>query len=181
MSSDNRCVICLQYGHKSHNCPQGRYLPKATMKHFITSLALLAAATVHAEGMAPDFLNLGGPSYHFDGDGKRVNGFNEANAGLGLTWAKRDVWLMGETDVSVGAYYNSERRPTAYATLHKLPLEILGARAGITMGLATGYRLAPVVPLVAPTACWKYACAMLLPPLKGVTAGVISLQFRVPL
>lgn len=175
-TTDNRCTVCLQDGHKAHNCPQAKYLPRMAL-----AIALLACSTVHAQGMAPDYLNLGGPSYHFDSDLKRASGFNERNAGIGLTWAGRDVPALGDADVSAGIYHNSERRTTAYLAAHKLPLSILGARAGLTVGLATGYQMAAVVPIVAPTACWRYVCAMVIPPIKNQVTGALSLQFRIPL
>jgi hypothetical protein len=151
------------------------------MKTFLTTLILSAlAATAHADA-TPDYLNLGGPSYHFDERGRRVHGYNETNLGLGLTWEKRDVPVLGEVDLSTGLYRNSQRHTTVYATASKLPLEFLGARWGITGGLVSGYERANVLPMLAPTACWKYACAVVIPPIKDHNTGALSIQFRIPL
>jgi len=148
------------------------------------SLALFLSAhserATSAELPAPNYLALGGVSYHVDSSGKRSKVCNENNFGAGLTWEDRDIPVAGTSDFSLGFYRNSDCGTSAYATVSKLPQKILSGRAGLTFGLVTGYSAAPILPLVAPTICWKYACILALPPIKGFTDGVISLQFRAP-
>ena len=84
--------------------------------------------------------------------------------------------MLGEADVSVGYYQNSIGNPAFYVSAHKLPYNVLGARAGLTVVVATGY-LIPVLPLVAPTACWERVCLMATPPI-GEEVGMVSMQFR---
>lgn len=148
------------------------------------SLALFLSAhserATSLEVPAPDYLALGGVSYHVDSSGSRSRVCNENNFGAGLIWMDRDVMDFGRFDVAVGGYYNSDCKLTAYATLSKLPQKILGGHAGLTFGLVTGYSASPILPLAAPTICWKYSCILAMPPIKGFTDGVISLQFRTP-
>lgn len=141
--------------------------------------AMLAATAAQASITDPDYANIGGTSYHYDGHGRRW-GFNESNPGTGLTWANVDVPAIGAADVSMGHYRNSIGNDTVYVGIHKLPYSVAGGRAGFTAILATGYEI-PVLPIVAPTICWQYVCGLVTPPIKGKTVGMASLQFRVPL
>lgn len=146
------------------------------MRTAILAAALLAATTAHA---APDYINVGGVSYHYDANG-RAWGFNESNPGIGVTWAWRDVPVIGTADVSVGFYRNSIGRDSAYIGVDKLPLNVAGGRAGVTAIMATGYEI-PVLPIIAPTICWQYVCTLATPPISGKTVGVASIQFRIPI
>lgn len=146
------------------------------MKYTLLAAALLAATAAHA---GPDYINVGGGSYHYDANG-RAWGFNESNPGLGVTWAGVQLPAAGTADVSVGYYKNSLGRGSFYAGFDKLPYSIAGGRAGITAIVATGYDV-PVLPIVAPTICWQYVCTLVTPPIKGKTVGMASLQFRFPL
>lgn len=134
---------------------------------------LLATTAAHA---APDYINIGGVSYHYDANGRAI-GFNESNPGIGATWAGRDLPVVGSADISVGVYRNSIGHDSAYIGFDKLPIQAAGGRAGVTAILATGYEI-PVLPIVAPTICWQYICALATPPIKGKTVGMASLQFR---
>ena len=142
------------------------------------ALACLALESLHparAALPAPDFLDVGGVSYHYDANGRRF-GYNESNPGLGVTWAGRSVGGV-EADLSVGYYENSIGRPAFYAAAHVLPWRVAGGRAGVTVALATGY-LVPVLPMVAPTVCWERVCVLATPPVAG-EVGMVSAQFRV--
>ena len=145
------------------------------MKAVIAAI-LLTATAVQA---SPDYVNLGGVSYHYDTDG-RAWGFNESNPGLGATWSNKELPLVGTVDVSAGVYHNSLGRDAAYVSVDKLPFNFLTGRAGVAVILATGYEI-PVLPIAAPTACWKYACILITPPVKGVAVGMASIQFRLPI
>lgn len=146
------------------------------MKAALFAAALLAATTAHA---APDYINVGGVSYHYDTQG-RAWGFNESNPGIGATWSGRDLPGLGAADVTVGVYRNSIGRDSAYIGVDKLPILAAGGRAGVTAILATGYEI-PVLPIIAPTICWQYICALATPPIKGKAVGMASLQFRIPI
>lgn len=149
------------------------------MKSLITFIIALAACCC-ALAQMPDYINVGGMSYHYNSSG-RVHGLREKNGGLGLTWANVDAPVLGTVDASVGAYANSDYKTTVYVAAHKLPFDLAGGKAGITLALATGYQIAPVTPIPAPTICWRVACLMATPPFKDKSAGVVSLQFRIPL
>jgi hypothetical protein len=142
------------------------------------ALSLLVMFGARADA-APDYLNLGGVSYHYNTHG-RVHGLREVNQGIGLTWADLDAPILGIVDASIGGYANSDYRTTVYAAVHKLPFDVIGGKAGITLALATGYRW-DLTPIPSPTICWRYACVMATPPFKDQSAGVVSLQFRTPL
>ena len=133
----------------------------------------------------PDHILFGGVSAHYGGAGHRLNG---ENPGIGLMWTDREILLFGtkikNVSVSAGVYKNSETwddkdHYTTYVAIHYLPWKFLGGQAGITFGAAHGYRQAPVLPVVAPTVCWDYACVLITPPFKE-SAGAVSLQFRAP-
>lgn len=145
------------------------------MKAIIAAILLTATAAQ----ASPDYVNLGGVSYHYDTDG-RAWGFNESNPGLGATWSNKELPLVGTVDVTIGAYHNSLGNKTVYVGFDKLPYNVLGGRAGITAILATGYEI-PVLPIVAPTICWKYVCVLTTPPIKGKAVGMASVQFRLPI
>ncbi|KPF66127.1 hypothetical protein IP84_17085 [beta proteobacterium AAP99] len=78
-----------------------------------------------------------GLSYH-PGD----RSYNEVNPGLGLE--KR---LSPNLTAMLGAYKNSEAKNGAYGGVQWTPLKGDGWRVGLMGGLATGYEMAPVVPM----------------------------------
>ncbi len=133
----------------------------------------------------PDHVLFGGVSAHYGGASHNLNG---ENPGFGLMWTDREILAAGtvikNVSFSVGVYKNSETwdnkdHYTTYVAAHYLPWKFLGGQAGVTVGLAHGYRLAFIVPIVAPTICWDYACVLVTPPFKD-SAGAVSLQFRAP-
>jgi hypothetical protein len=142
----------------------------------LVSLALLWSSTSYAEVTQPTYANIGGTSYHYDGHGRRW-GFNESNPGTGLTWADSEAPVIGKVDWSVGWYQNSLGRDSVYVGLHKLPAEIGSAKVGVTAILASGYDW-PILPIVAPTACWSHVCILATPPIGKQLVGMVSAQFR---
>lgn len=139
-------------------------------------LALLWSSTSYADLAQPTYANIGGTSYHYDGHGRRW-GFNESNPGTGVTWAEVETPVVGQVDWSVGWYKNSLGNDTVYVGFHKLPVEIGSAKVGVTVILASGYEW-PILPIVAPTACWSHVCLLATPPIGKQLVGMVSAQLR---
>ena len=107
-------------------------------------------------------------------------GFNNVNPGLGISCAYTE-----NVSISSGAYYNSERKMSAYASAeYSVPL-VWGMRAGVVAGVVTGYKLAPVVPTVSlaihtPTWAGIGATVVMVPQTKwnsGVAHLILSRSF----
>ena len=101
-------------------------------------------------------------TYHFD----KSQGYNNVNPGI---YVVKDGW-------TAGAYYNSERKASAYAgyTFFK----VFGVPIDITLGAITGYEKAAVLPLVVPSVAWKgVRLSLLLPPERSGWAAHISYEF----
>lgn len=128
----------------------------------ILVLILLACALARAE--TPEVMGLHMGSWHED---KAMNNFNPG------------VYARWKNGFTAGAYYNSEKRPTAYAgwTFHdKID------RFAITLGAATGYKRAAIVPLVVPSVRFgvneNTSVRLSAVPLKGQAAVHLSLEKR---
>lgn len=136
---------------------------------------VLMAALSPISGHAEDYLSLGGISYHFD----RHEDRNEFNYGLGYEHDLTDRWaLLG------GVYKNSFNRASFYAladyALWK-PTERL--RVSVLAGAATGYRRAPVIPVLFPAIEWRADPISLklfvVPPIKPHIDGAMALQLSI--
>lgn len=98
-------------------------------------------------------LHLG--TYHF----ARGEGLRDLNPGA---YAQCDR-------AAAGAFRNSEGRLSAWAGAHWA--RVLGP-VDLTIGAATGYRRAPVVPLVVPSILLGPLRLTLLPPIKRTVGGI---------
>jgi hypothetical protein len=84
---------------------------------------------------------------------------NNFNPGIGAQCAVTEYLSVG-----TGAYYNSQRRASVYANATLTAPIGYGARAGVTVGAATGYDYGPVAPVA--------GAVIQSPPVNGWTAGV---------
>jgi len=92
-------------------------------------------------------------------------GYNNVNPG---------VFYRTDSGWTAGAYHNSVSKLSVYAG------RTWGyGRLGLTLGLATGYPLAPVVPVIAPSVYIGAGFRVVgLPPVKGVASGVLHLTWE---
>lgn len=87
-------------------------------------------------------------------------GFNNENPGVGISCQYTE-----NVSFAVGTYYNSERKQSSYVSAeYSVPIT-MGMRAGVVVGVVTGYQLAPVVPTV--------AFALHTPEMVGIRASVL--------
>lgn len=102
------------------------------MKSLIALAAFLTLSTAaSASELAPTHVILHTVSAHSE------PGYNNYNAGVGLRW----------NELAVGVYHNSEYRTSAYAA-YTLEAPLTNKlSAGLTLGVVTGYKRAPVAPL----------------------------------
>lgn len=91
-------------------------------------------------------------------------GLNDANPG---------IYLRDASGWTAGAYYNSQRRTSVYfgKTWQAGPW-------ALTAGGVTGYRAAPVLPLLIPSAKLGPLRLALIPPIKRRAAGGIHLSIE---
>ena len=112
---------------------------------------------------------------------------NQVNTGLGLEYqATRDI------DLSGGFYRNSFKRPSVYALIEWLPLQVdlpigLTARLGVTGGLVSGYsHVNPFAPfaagaLVKLRAADGWGANIVAVPNVAASSGFVGLQLVAPL
>ena len=102
-------------------------------------------------------------TYHFD----KSQNYNNYNPGLYLEY---QGWIAG-------AYYNSERAPSAYAGYTFKA--VFGSWIDVTVGAVTGYERAAVLPLVVPSIkVWDHVrFSLLLPPEKTGWGLHVSFEF----
>lgn len=96
----------------------------------IAAMAVATSTAMHADTIKTVGVHIG--SVHLP-----AQDFNNANPGL---------YLRTESGLTAGAYYNSERRMSAYAgyTQEWGPV-------GVTVGVITGYKRAAVLPMLVPS------------------------------
>lgn len=102
-------------------------------------------------------------------------GYHSGIPGIGVLCRKNEL-LVG-----AGVYQNSvkgdgPRKTTAYVAGGWQPLQLRGVRAGLIVGLATGYRPGPV-PLAAGFVSWRHVHFILIPPVKDVTPATAAVSF----
>lgn len=114
------------------------------MKHIIAIVALIAANAAHADlgAFAPSAVGVHLATLHAQDPAPGKPDWNNVNPGLYLRW---------ENGATVGGYYNSERKFSAYAGWTFETAEWHRMRAAVTLGAITGYSNG-VLPLVAPSA-----------------------------
>jgi hypothetical protein len=101
---------------------------------------------------------------------REVAAYNNLNFGLGYSW---------DSGLSVGMYYNSFERPTAYVAQEWMPFE----HFGVFGGLATGYDSMTGKPITAiggfiiraPLFERYTANILITPPINNKTHGVVHL------
>lgn len=146
-------------------------------------LAVVFAMAFMVDAKAADYsLVVHGLSRHattHDPDtGKR---WREVNPGLGLR-----IGLSDELSAQAGAYRNSQNRNSAYLIADYLPIEISGVRFGGALGLATGYRVSPVMPVAAFVARWQTDAAVsitlrFVPPKVPKVTSVVAIEIGIRL
>lgn len=129
------------------------------LKPIALALALVAGSA-HAGTIG---LHLG--SYHPEHPtGGR---YNDANVG---------AFYRADAGWQVGVYHNSVHRPTVYAGW-TWSVPVGPVSAGLMAGVATGYRVAPVVPFIAPSvelAGWR----LTLVPASSINDAVFHLSYE---
>lgn len=142
------------------------------MKTLIAALLATVAMTAQAADFVPTHLTVHVASVHTRA------GYNNTNPGIGLRWADAD----GDGPV-VGVYHNSERGVSVYAG-YAWNWTIAGALSvQVTAGAVTGYKRAPVVPMIMPSLAYaldkKSAVRLSAVPPVGKMAGVAHLTYDV--
>lgn len=105
------------------------------MKSLLIAAAIALAAPAHAESVMPDTIGIHLYTWHFD----KGAGYNNYNPGI---YAEKD-------NVVVGIYYNSERNTSVYGGY--IFKSVLGTPIDLVLGIVTGYRQEPFLPLVIPS------------------------------
>lgn len=163
------------------------------MNKTILSFAVLGILTVampaksHAREAGRITLDINVGSYHTQAWARRD--LNQKNPGLGVTYHVDRTWAFAG-----GGYWNSYRRPTAYALVQWTPLQLGGSNdwhvdAGLVAGLASGYRYDEIavrplaggalVRLVAPSGVSLNLYGV--PGTGGSKSGFVGVQFSVPM
>lgn len=120
------------------------------MKKFIALIALaIASVTVHADEVAAYGIHIG--SHHFP-----AYQYNNFNPGL---------YVRMKSGLTAGAYYNSERRPSAY-----LGYTHEWGRFAVTVGAVSGYTLGRGNPRIYP---------MIVPSVKLGTVENVTFRLAV--
>jgi hypothetical protein len=101
------------------------------------------------------------------------HGYRSEIPGLGALCRKGD-FLAG-----AGAYRNSLGKSTAYIAGGWQPLTYGSVRAGVIVGLATGYRPHPVPMAAAFVSVW-HVHFTLIPKVEGKTPATAGISFTVP-
>jgi hypothetical protein len=109
------------------------------MKHTLVHITLLfAALTTHAQGLMPETIGLHLGSKH----SSYKQDWNDANFGVYARWGN---------GITLGTLRNSERAQSYYAGWTGDWSLTKRIDAGLTLGLITGYKRAPVLPMVVPS------------------------------
>lgn len=115
------------------------------------------------------WVHISGHSWHDQ------SGFNQNNIGIGIETVVHDKW-----SAAVGTYHNSIYRDTWYL-LAKHQFWTQGAwTAQINMGVATGYQIRPVAPVLLPELCVHWLCGMAVPRVGDYTTPALALYLRIP-
>lgn len=121
---------------------------------------------------------LHGISKHATDADRNGKPWNEANLGLGLRYA-----YSAELSVQSGVYYNSQRHLSAYGIVDWTPIGVSVLRVGVSGGFATGYEIAPIVPVVSAVARAQIdrlsITARYLPPIHPKFTSVVALELGV--
>lgn len=142
------------------------------------------AATVLAMAAMPAWagetsLIVHGISKHASDADRNGKPWQERNWGAGLRYAIDD-----SLSVQAGGYRNSQNHISAYGLVDYTPLQLAGVRVGGSIGVATGYEIAPVVPIAAFVARYQIdrisIAVRYLPPItpKFTSVAAIEIGFR---
>ena len=118
---------------------------------------------------AETWLHVAGTSTH------SRSGYNEQNLGLGLEWQAEPRW-----SAAIGFYRNSEYRTTAYALGKYQWWKKDQLAINLNVGAATGYSMAPLVPVVLPEVCWHWTCFMIMPAFTASGTSAAAAYLRIP-
>lgn len=162
------------------------------MKQTILTLVILALLSLASTAQAGEpasklTLDINVASNHTQHWARRE--LNQRNPGLGLTYHFDRTWSFAG-----GAYWNSYRRPSAYALAQWTPLQFGAVTnwhidAGLAAGLATGYRKSEIavrpfaggalVRVVSPSGASINVFGV--PGTGGGKSGFLGFQFSFPL
>lgn len=122
------------------------------------------------------WLNAGFYSYHFD----KSQNLNNNNIGLGVEYR-----YSPSSALSVGSYYNSDRKNSLYAAVVWEPLTLLSFRLGGLIGVINGYPRAnngEWIAVILPTASYEHKNfgfnITIVPQYKDIIYGTISIQLK---
>jgi hypothetical protein len=143
------------------------------MRATAAAVLALVSFTAHADDL---WASIDIRSHHYTAGNYAV--YNTETLGLGAEWATtpQQSWLAGW-------YHNSHHKPSIYAGLGEQPFNYQAFKAGVAIGLVTGYPAADVLLLLAVIASYdgaRYGSNLVIsPPIGHFAAGSISLQFKV--
>ena len=120
--------------------------------------------------LADTYLQINGASLH------SKPGYNQFNYGLGLEQTISDNW-----NVAGGWYRNSEYNGSAYAYGRYSFYRNGSWDLGVGVGVVTGYKVMPVLPMIFPEFCYSYLCAIALPQVEPAGASVLGLHLKIPI
>jgi hypothetical protein len=128
------------------------------------ALALLLSASAHAQTVGIHTVSV-----------HENEGYNNVNPGL---------YLRLDNGVTLGTLRNSESRQSVYVGYTAETPAWHALRAAVTVGGITGYRAAPVMPLVVPSVAYEFAPTFRVrlgyiprPPVKN-SSSALSLMFE---
>ena len=123
------------------------------------------------------WVNFGGTSWHSHNNSER----NTANYGFGLEYG-----ITQRHALVVGQYVNSFYDQTRYAGIAWMPIKFYGAKLGLVLGCADGYRVinhGHFFPFVLPAASiegQRFGMNLLyMPPINDKMQNTFALQFKV--
>lgn len=157
---------------------------KLAARIFLAIIAMLCTffmlgVLMSGNARAESSIELHGYSFHAD---KRIGGgeFNQFNAGVGFRYGLSDSF-----SVQAGFYKNSYDEQTRYLVAQWQPITLLGARAGVFAGYASGYvnvryPVAGGFMATAPVSNWGHVTVRLVPKMASnmTTTLAVDLGMR---
>lgn len=136
------------------------------MRKLLAVLLFLVASSVHSE----TYLQVNGASIH------EKPGYNGGNPGWGV-----EQTITENINFAAGVYQNSLYSTSLYGYFRYSYYKDDVWDLGINAGLATGYIMKPVMPMIAPEFCYLWTCMIVIPPAGKDTTGVLGFHLRIPM
>ena len=137
------------------------------MRSLVLAVLLLASAPAWCQ---TTWLHVLGRSWHAG------SGYNDNNLGLGVETALQPGWSL-----AAGTYRNSIDRDSWYLLAKRQFWNHGPWTAHLNMGVATGYQVTPVAPVILPEMCVHWLCAIAVPQIGQETTGALALYLRIPI